>query len=321
MPCLPQVDPVSDEVVQVAPNAGASSGVILEIREVSEAGISSWSMLDRIREMREEIKIPPDVLKDIQHRRMSVYRKKKTSYQKKDAFDFNANVELDDDDGSLQLLRHTLRFVLTDGFTNVVAIELQRIQSLSIFTSIGCKIRVRNAVIRRGVLMLSPNIVSILGGLTLQETAKERLDRLEKMFQDILKLRSEADLTELNIQHPQRHNTVVHQVDDRENGRGRGGQAHRGRGVPVAAVTAGRGSARENLAVVAPERNDQSRQRHGEGWAEEEDDEIPIPNIRDLVQNNQAQDLTARASKKPLGFCNASGGFSGVLQTEIMSYR
>ncbi|KAI8844739.1 hypothetical protein BC829DRAFT_284272 [Chytridium lagenaria] len=188
MPRLPPIDPTSAEVVKVSSNTRPGSGTVLEIREVSEIGISAWTMLDRIRDMREEMKIPPDVLSDILDRRKKRSNtKKKTAPQKKDdAFEAENNDEEDDYDGALQLRRHTLRFILTDGFTHVVGMELTGIPALSINTPVGFKVRVRNVDIRRGVMMLTPANITPLGGQTLSETPMERLNRLERMFTEIL---------------------------------------------------------------------------------------------------------------------------------------
>ncbi|KAJ3104853.1 hypothetical protein HDU97_008823 [Phlyctochytrium planicorne] len=192
-PCLPPIDPRSTEVVTVGPRTGA----VLEVKEVTESPHlrNRKLKIPRIKEMREELKIPEDVLRDIQERRSKYQAKRKSNRPKKDDADSN-NMDVEDEDlsGSLTLQRHTLRLVLTDGVTDITAVEIRKLDFLSLYTPIGFKIRVRNAEVRRGILFLNTSNTTPLGGGTLQESRASRLDRLEIMFRALAERRTSTPL-------------------------------------------------------------------------------------------------------------------------------
>ncbi len=60
--------------------------------------------------------------------------------------------------------RRLLKIAMHDGQQQVVGIEYRPISDLSVATSPGCKIVVRDAEIRRGLLLLTPTNVHVVGG-------------------------------------------------------------------------------------------------------------------------------------------------------------
>ncbi|ORY97888.1 hypothetical protein BCR43DRAFT_523989 [Syncephalastrum racemosum] len=60
--------------------------------------------------------------------------------------------------------RGILRWTLTDGHNEILAIETKRIPSLELKTPFGCKIRVKRPTMVQGVLLLRPSNVDVLGG-------------------------------------------------------------------------------------------------------------------------------------------------------------
>ena len=60
----------------------------------------------------------------------------------------------------------TLKFAITDGFSNsLYAVEVTRIDLLSTKTPPGIKIKLRNVIVKHGIMFISPsNVIQILGG-------------------------------------------------------------------------------------------------------------------------------------------------------------
>ncbi|CAG8624879.1 10351_t:CDS:2 [Dentiscutata heterogama] len=67
---------------------------------------------------------------------------------------------------SIQFPRGMLKFQLTDGYQSVDAIEYKPLSNLNLLTPIGIKISVSKALILRGVLLLGPENVTVLGGFS-----------------------------------------------------------------------------------------------------------------------------------------------------------
>ncbi|EFC47713.1 predicted protein [Naegleria gruberi] len=61
--------------------------------------------------------------------------------------------------------RRMLKFTLSDGHVNnIQAVEYKPLDSLSLKTPLGCKIKLTKVLVRRGILLLIPECISILGG-------------------------------------------------------------------------------------------------------------------------------------------------------------
>lgn len=57
-----------------------------------------------------------------------------------------------------------LNIELTDGFSKVMAVEMREIPLLSVHTPIGAKVCINQCLMQRGVILLFPNNLSLLGG-------------------------------------------------------------------------------------------------------------------------------------------------------------
>ncbi|MED6216628.1 recQ-mediated genome instability protein 1, variant 2 [Stylosanthes scabra] len=79
-------------------------------------------------------------------------------------------------------LKRCLKLSLTDGIQRVFAMEYRPIQALDVSASSGLKVAISNVHVRRGLLMLVPETIEILGGLVEQlDAARKRVvDELSK---------------------------------------------------------------------------------------------------------------------------------------------
>ncbi|KAH8555248.1 hypothetical protein BGW37DRAFT_130317 [Umbelopsis sp. PMI_123] len=66
--------------------------------------------------------------------------------------------------GPVNFPRGTLMLEVTDGYRVITALEAKKIPGLSMNTSLGAKILVKNCRVNRGTLMLEPTSCQVLGG-------------------------------------------------------------------------------------------------------------------------------------------------------------
>ncbi|KAH9318402.1 hypothetical protein KI387_020171, partial [Taxus chinensis] len=72
--------------------------------------------------------------------------------------------------------KRCLKLSMTDGFQRVFGIEYRPIKDLMVLLPAGVKIALRNVHVRRGLLMLVPEVVDVLGGVVENlEAARQRL--------------------------------------------------------------------------------------------------------------------------------------------------
>ncbi|KAJ1535751.1 hypothetical protein HK096_001860, partial [Nowakowskiella sp. JEL0078] len=164
VPTLPEnISKNTHKITVGEPTPGISHGIILQINDVMEVGESTQSLLAKIKELRVSIKKPPNVV--------------------------NAEVLVennlsDEEKIRKSLPRKMLKFVLTDGHQDISAMEVQAINELDMTLKLGTKLLIRNASIRRGMLLLSPNNVSVLGGHVDIMNEEPVFDRIEKKFRN-----------------------------------------------------------------------------------------------------------------------------------------
>ncbi|KAF0974020.1 hypothetical protein FDP41_006951 [Naegleria fowleri] len=61
--------------------------------------------------------------------------------------------------------RRLLKFALSDGHVNnIQAIEYKPLDSISLKTELGTKVKISNVLVRRGILLLIPQSITVLGG-------------------------------------------------------------------------------------------------------------------------------------------------------------
>ncbi|GLJ49410.1 hypothetical protein SUGI_1045860 [Cryptomeria japonica] len=99
-------------------------------------------------------------------------------------------------------LKRCLKLSMTDGIQRVFGIEYRPIKDLKVLLPAGVKIAIRNVHVRRGLLMLVPEVVDVLGGFVEHlEAARERLvqevnkpprGRRNRRDEEILSLASRA---------------------------------------------------------------------------------------------------------------------------------
>ncbi|KAJ3280876.1 hypothetical protein HK104_000349 [Borealophlyctis nickersoniae] len=95
-------------------------------------------------------------------------------------------------DAVAEFPRKMLKLVLTDGTQAVSAMEYASIHGLSLKSPLGMKIKVRNGLVCRGVLMLEAKNVEILGGRVAELDSEDPLLRLEDRLRSILQYVLEA---------------------------------------------------------------------------------------------------------------------------------
>ncbi|KAJ3195913.1 hypothetical protein HK101_010670 [Irineochytrium annulatum] len=93
---------------------------------------------------------------------------------------FNAARAFERPAGIESLTRSTLQLVFSDGFTDVVGVEKERLAFLNFATPLGYKVRVKGAKVLRGRMMLSPKECFPLGGATVVESDADRYPNEEK---------------------------------------------------------------------------------------------------------------------------------------------
>ncbi|KAM0934996.1 putative recQ-mediated genome instability protein [Dioscorea sansibarensis] len=79
-------------------------------------------------------------------------------------------------------LKRCLKLYMTDGHQHVVGMEYRPMKELDVLASAGLKIVIRNVQIRRGLLMLVPEVLEVLGGLVweLDEARKRLVEEINK---------------------------------------------------------------------------------------------------------------------------------------------
>ncbi|KND03677.1 hypothetical protein, variant 1 [Spizellomyces punctatus DAOM BR117] len=147
---LPVLPPRITEAHKVV--VGRPKGIVLQVIDVHEVGVSANSMLELILDFKPKKGEPPRP----QH-------------------------------SSLQIPRKMLRLQLTDGVQEVPAMECALLPGISVESMLGVKVVVTNATIRQGVIMLEPQNFSILGGYVASMNVDEPLVRLEKKCKAFLK--------------------------------------------------------------------------------------------------------------------------------------
>jgi hypothetical protein len=78
--------------------------------------------------------------------------------------------------------RKMLKVILTDGIQTIIGMEYKKIPFLSIVTPIGTKVQLTNATVRRGVLLLDSQNVTILGGVIANLNMLEPHLRIENLL-------------------------------------------------------------------------------------------------------------------------------------------
>ncbi|KAJ0971223.1 hypothetical protein J5N97_019182 [Dioscorea zingiberensis] len=78
--------------------------------------------------------------------------------------------------------KRCLKLFMTDGDQHVVGMEYRPIKELDVLASAGLKIVIQNVPVRRGVLMLVPEVFKVLGGLVgeLDAARKRLVDEINK---------------------------------------------------------------------------------------------------------------------------------------------
>ncbi|TPX68570.1 hypothetical protein SpCBS45565_g03068 [Spizellomyces sp. 'palustris'] len=148
MPVLPPGIREAHKIV-----VGRPKGIILQVIDVHEVGVSANSMLELIMDFKPKKGEPPRS----QH-------------------------------GRLQIPRKMLRLQLTDGVQEVSAMECALLPGISLESMLGVKAVVTNATIRQGVIMLEPQNFSILGGYVASMNVEAPLVRLEKKCKALLNI-------------------------------------------------------------------------------------------------------------------------------------
>lgn len=98
--------------------------------------------------------------------------------------------------------KRCLKLSMTDGVQRIFGIEYRPIKDLMVLSPSGLKIALRNVHIRRGLLMLVPEVVDVLGGIVehleaahqrlVQEVNKPPRGRRNRRGQEVLSLASRA---------------------------------------------------------------------------------------------------------------------------------
>ncbi|CDH53001.1 hypothetical protein RO3G_00763 [Lichtheimia corymbifera JMRC:FSU:9682] len=96
-------------------------------------------------------------------------------------------------DADINFPRGMLRWTLTDGTHQIVAIEMKRINELQLKTPFGCKVR-------RGILLLEPSNVKVLGGQVPSLYGHNMLAELEKRFKQQLRIEIDQTTTDTGRQ-------------------------------------------------------------------------------------------------------------------------
>ncbi|KAJ8656521.1 hypothetical protein O0I10_007844 [Lichtheimia ornata] len=96
-------------------------------------------------------------------------------------------------DADVNFPRGMLRWTLSDGTHQIVAIEMKRINGLQLKTPFGCKVR-------RGILLLEPSNVKILGGQVPSLYGQNMLAELEKRFKQQLRIEIDQTTTDTGRQ-------------------------------------------------------------------------------------------------------------------------
>ncbi|KAI9009797.1 hypothetical protein BC832DRAFT_387823 [Gaertneriomyces semiglobifer] len=84
------------------------------------------------------------------------------------------------------LPRKMLRLTLSDGYQEVLAMELALLPGISVESLLGAKILITNALVRRGVILLRPENFQLLGGFVADMNQGEPRVRLETLCRNLL---------------------------------------------------------------------------------------------------------------------------------------
>ncbi|KAL2912772.1 hypothetical protein HK105_207764 [Polyrhizophydium stewartii] len=136
--------------------AAGSLGFFLQVVDIAEVGVASNQLLDAIRERKPKRGEPPPA-------------------------------------GELVLQRKMLRLTLSDGMQTCSAMEYAPIPDLTLTSERGIKVFVSNVLIRRGVLLLTPENTRLLGGSVAEWNQHVPLDRVEQQM--MRKLNAEGTRT------------------------------------------------------------------------------------------------------------------------------
>ncbi|KAG2227752.1 hypothetical protein INT45_004794 [Circinella minor] len=93
-------------------------------------------------------------------------------------------------ESDIQFPRGTLRWTLTDGYKEIVALEYERLPQLKLTTPFGCKLFIKPCEVRSGLLFLKPANVKVLGGQVESLFGGNMLEELERRFKAKLGLSS-----------------------------------------------------------------------------------------------------------------------------------
>ncbi|KAF7724616.1 recQ-mediated genome instability protein 1 [Apophysomyces ossiformis] len=124
-----------------------------------------------------------------------------------------------EDDDEVRFQRGMLRWTLTDGTKEIQALEFKRIPELNMNTPFGCKLLITNCQVRRGVLLLDPSKVKVLGGQVPALYQGNMTAELKRRLQIRLRLPQDAQQRPNNQESPVTHGTRQEQqtameVDD-----------------------------------------------------------------------------------------------------------
>ncbi|KAJ3054943.1 recQ-mediated genome instability protein 1 [Rhizophlyctis rosea] len=141
--------------------SGEDGGIVLQVNDVMEVGVSVQHLLDCVLDLTPQKSMP----------RLA---------------------EVDDEEEVVKKVgkfpRKMLKLILTDGMQSLPAMEFSFLPDFSLQIPIGMKVVVRNAKLRRGVLLLKQQNVECLGGSVPELNEEDVLTRLERTFSAMLGL-------------------------------------------------------------------------------------------------------------------------------------
>ncbi|KAJ3042625.1 recQ-mediated genome instability protein 1 [Rhizophlyctis rosea] len=167
LPVLPPniADPDhAHNIIIGAPNSRSPGhkGVVLQINDIMEVGVSVQHLLDCVLDLKPQKALP--------------------------TFDNGYDEAEEPVEKVGKFPRKMLKLTLTDGQQTLPAMEYSFLPDLSLQSLLGMKIVVRNAVVRRGVMILERQNVECLGGSVSEMNEEDILMRLEKKFRALLAL-------------------------------------------------------------------------------------------------------------------------------------
>ncbi|ORY40082.1 hypothetical protein BCR33DRAFT_787651 [Rhizoclosmatium globosum] len=164
------------------PSIGTQHNIVLapttlQVKLVTDCGIGAFEMLERIQQIKDEA----------ESKAYEKLRKTKAGGTTEDPA-HSSNFVLTPQFIRDSLPRSMLQLTLTDGTQDVVAVELERLNSFSVLTPLGSKVLVKNAKLKRGVLHIRNENIQLLPPSTPAPVLdpKEILKYLERLYQEIL---------------------------------------------------------------------------------------------------------------------------------------